>query len=181
MNAQMISNKSQRSIMRILARECGADTEDEIRTMLASANLVETVDIGGDEILLNGDAWEDVEFEVALDSGAVVHVCAEEDAPGYALEESPGSKRGQHFLMGDGGKVPNQGQKSLNLAGSIADLKSIFQIAKVTRPLISVGKICDEGVSVNVLKTYASVMDAQSKEFYRFERQQEVYTCPNLN
>ena len=57
--------------------------------MLAGVNLVETVDGDGDGEILdaNTDEWKDLEFEVALDPGSVVHVCASEDAPGYSLEE----------------------------------------------------------------------------------------------
>ena len=43
-------------------------------------------------VFLAGDAWADLESEVALDSGAVVHVCSPEDLPGYVLEESAGSR-----------------------------------------------------------------------------------------
>ena len=96
-----------------------------------------------------------MEFEVALDSGSVVHVCSDEDCMGYLLEDSPGSKINQMFLMGDGGKIPNQGQKSLRLAdlNRGVEISSAFQIAKVTRPLMSVGKICDEGKQVVFDKT----------------------------
>ena len=62
-----------------------------------------------DPVFLAGDAWTDLEFEVAIDSGAVVHVCSPQDCPGYVLEESAGSRRGQEFLMGDGGTIPNLG------------------------------------------------------------------------
>ena len=62
-----------------------------------------------EQILLSGEAWKDIEFEVALDSGSVVHVCSMDDVPGYRLGESPGSRRGQEFLMGDGGLSPNFG------------------------------------------------------------------------
>ena len=77
----------------------------------SSLNLFEV--IGGDELLLKaGHTWSDLEFEVALDSGAVVHVCSLEDCPGYSLEESPGSRSGQSFLMGGGGTIANFGQNS---------------------------------------------------------------------
>ena len=62
------------------------------------------------------EAREDLEFEVALDSGSVAHVCAPADCPGYMLQESPGSRRGQEFPMEDGGTIPNLGQKQLNLS-----------------------------------------------------------------
>ena len=82
---------------------------------------------------MTNDAWEDIGFEVALDSGSVVHVCAPDDCPGYMLQESPGSKRGQEFQVGDGGLIKNLGQKQLNLNDSSVGND------------MSVGKICDEG------------------------------------
>ena len=65
---------------------------------------------------VNEEAWEELEFEVALDSGSVVHVCALSDCPGYRLGESPGSRRKQVFMMGDGGEIPNLGETQLNLS-----------------------------------------------------------------
>ena len=47
------------------------------------------------DVLVNMDSWKDIEFEVALDSGSVVHVCSTEDCPGYRVAESPGSRRRQ--------------------------------------------------------------------------------------
>ena len=52
--------------------------------------------------------------------------------------------------MGDGGTISNLGQKQLNLADNVvgSDVQSIFQVAAVTRPLMSVGKIRDEGHNI---------------------------------
>ena len=94
------------------------------------------------------------------------------DCPGYIVEESPGSKRGQAFLLGDGGTIPNLGQKSLNLCDSEGnDVRSIFQIAAVMRPLMSVGRICDEGHEVLFNKFSAVVRDSCGVEICRFTRQ----------
>ena len=124
-----------------------------------------------DAILTNTDAeWEDLEFEVALDSGSVVHVCSLEDCPGYKLAESPGSRRKQEFLMGDGGTIANLGEKALNLSSGEADLQSVFQIAAVTRPLMSVGKICDEGHDVRFNNVMAVVTNKDGVELCRFHR-----------
>ena len=114
----------------------------------------------GVEVNLNED-WCDVEFEVALDSGSQDHVCDEADTPGYVMEASPGSDRGQCFVVGNGGRLPNMGQKVLNLepeADESMKLKSCFQIARVTRPLMSVGKICDSGMKVELTDKTATVM-----------------------
>ena len=88
--------------------------------------------------------WPEVEFEVALDSGSVVHVCSNEDTLGYLLEPSPGSRRAQMFMMQYGNKIPNEGQTTLQLGavGQNSEVKSTFQIAQVTRPLMSVGGNC---------------------------------------
>jgi hypothetical protein len=116
------------------------------------------------------EAWKDLEFEVALDSGAVVHVCSVEDCPGYRVEESPGSRRGQEFLMGDGGTIPNMGQSKLNLSDDHREISSLFQVAAVTRPLMSVGKICDEGHSIKFTATMAVVHSKDGEELCRFHR-----------
>ena len=135
--------------------------------MLAPVNILTAVE--PEQILLN-EAWKDIEFEVALDSGSVVHVCSIDDCPGYVLADSPGSRRGQEFLMGDGGTLPNMGQSKLNLEDSGRDIESVFQIAAVTRPLMSVGKICDEGHSITFDAVMAVVHSKGGDELCRFHR-----------
>ena len=101
-------------------------------------HLFETIDpVGDDRAILSNEEWQDVEFEVALDSGSQDHVCDEVDCPGYATEPSPGSSRGQCFVVGDGGNLENMGQRNLNmepLNDANVAMSSCFQIARVTRP-----------------------------------------------
>ena len=187
-----------RAILKAVAEKQGIESEDELQALLdgtaktklrvpsfmrealtsiglskalAPVSVVE-IAAGGEAILTAGDAWHDIEFEVALDSGAVVHVCSLEDCPGYSLEESPGSRNKQKFLMGDGGTIPNLGQKSLNLCDEAVDrnLISVFQIAAVTRPLMSVGKICDEGHNITFDAVMAVVREKGGEEICRFHR-----------
>ena len=135
-------------------------------------NVIAEVNPDYSEILISEDAWQDIEFEVALDSGSVVHVCSVTDCARYRTMESPGSRRGQEFLMGDGGTIPNLGQSQLNLSDSEVglDIQSIFQIAAVTRPLMSVGKICDEGHSIKFDAVMAIVTAQDGSEICRFHR-----------
>ena len=72
--------------------------------------------------------------------------------------------------MGDGGTIPNMGQSQLNLSDNGRDVESIFQIAAVTRPLMSVGKICDEGHSITFDAVMAVVHSAEGNELCRFHR-----------
>ena len=72
--------------------------------LLAPANMLMTVEKESILAATNGQ-WENLEFEVALDSGSVVHICAPVDCPGDQLQEWQGSHRGQEFLMGAGGRA----------------------------------------------------------------------------
>ena len=149
----------------------GALCEIGLHEALVPINIITVAD---DDVplLVAEEAWSDIDFEVALDSGAVIHVCSPADTPGYDLEESIGSKHKQKFLMGDGGEIFNLGQKSLNLCdGEGNNVKSVFQIAGVTRPLMSVGRICDEGHEVTFNAVTAVVKNPKGKEICRFERQ----------
>ena len=116
-------------------------------------------------------------FEVALDSGAGDHVTSPESAPLYQVMESPGSRAGQHFVCAGNKRIPNKGQVTLGLKepqGS-KTIKSTFQVAQVTRPLWSVGKICDEGFKIIFDEQKAEVMDKQGKVVCKFDRQGGLY------
>ena len=124
--------------------------------------------------------WVDIEIIVALDSGSQDHVCAEEDAPGYDLLQSEGSKSQQCFIVGDGGRLPNMGEKKLNLEpeDSANAISSCFQIARVTRPLMSVGRICDGGSKVVFEEDKAVVFFREGKEICVFTRKPVgLYLC----
>ena len=75
--------------------------------------------------------------------------------------------------MGDGGTIPNLGQTNLNLADNVfgSDVQSTFQIAAVTRPLMSVGRICDEGHNITFDNICAVVRDKEGRELCRFHRE----------
>ena len=94
----------------------------------------------------------DTDIEVTLDSGCCEHVLDLGDVPGYDafLTESPGSRRQQNFIVGNGSKVPSEGQLKLNLEAMVGEqsnkIQSIFQVAEITRPLMSVSRISDLGL-----------------------------------
>ena len=70
--------------------------------------------------------------------------------------------------------MENMGEMELNLADEQVgtSFSSTFQIAKVTRPLMSVGKICDEGYKVVFNRKVACIIsEADGSEVCRFYRQ----------
>ena len=122
-------------------------------------------------------------FEVALDSGAGEHVADDEDAPNYPVEPSAGSKAGQHFIAANNQRIPNRGQMTLSLRGEGGngkrgrDIRTTFQVAKVSRPLWSVGRICDEGFDVKFTKDEALVLTPAGKVVCRFKRSGGLYVA----
>ena len=120
-------------------------------------------------------------FEAALDSGAGDHVADETSAPMYEVEESPGSRADQHFVTAGGGRLRNRGQLKLGLRADNGrkgrELRMTFQVAKVTKPLLSVSKICDAGFSVRFTQEMAVVEDKKGKEVCRFIRRKGLYVA----
>ena len=57
------------------ALDGGAFSGIGLSHVMAPINLMMTWEKGG-HVLMTDDAWQDIEFEVAPDSGSVVHVCA---------------------------------------------------------------------------------------------------------
>ena len=76
--------------------------------------------------------------------------------------------------------MPNEGQVSLRLEstgpdGSVMPVHSTFQVAEITRPLMSVSKICDQGFSCVFTKDGAKVLDSQQKTVCHFGRENGLY------
>ena len=141
--------------------------------------------------VLEGEAFNEVcmtqdqdqKIEIALDSGAGEHVASRSAAAGYPVVDSAGSRAGQHFVAAGGARIPNEGQFTLALrSGDLEkkkgkDIKSTFQVAKVTRPLWSVGRICDEGFDVKFTNNEAYVMTKEGKEVCKFKRKGGLYVA----
>ena len=141
--------------------------------------MVTTTD-DGDQLMPIGDNWVDTEIEVTLDSGCCEHVMDIADAPGYCafITESSGSRRKQNFIVGNGEKVPNEGQVTLNMfADDTKAIRSVFQIAEVTRPLMSVGRICDQGMLCTFDESKALITDKDNNEVCRFDRRGGLYVA----
>ena len=134
----------------------------------------------GEALVGDGD-WVDCEIDLTLDSGCVDHIIDLGDCPGYEafMVESAKSKRKQGYIVGNGARVPNEGEVCLNLEhdphgfGNL--IKSTFQVAEVTRPLMSVSRICDLGMECRFKHDEALVVNEQGKTVARFARQGGLY------
>ena len=173
----------EKSRLHMIERIIGADKVALLRSLdlldkVAEAICPVTTDDAGDEVLA-ADTWVDTVVYKTLNSGCCEHVMDITDAPGYHayLVQSAGSKRKQNFVVGNGQKVPNEGEVHLNLSCNGTPLRSVFQVAEVTRPLMSVGRVCDQCLDCLFKKEYASIIDEGSREVCRFERVGGLYVA----
>ena len=82
-----------------------------------------------EEDILTFDGQDTVPFEVVLDFGAADHVADNADAPGYKLEQSPGSKAGTGFIAANGQRIANRGQMVLSFTSDSGQhINSTFQV-----------------------------------------------------
>ena len=84
--------------------------------------------------------------KVIMDSGAAESVCPRSMAPQFAIRDSAASKAGVYYTSANGGHIPNLGEQHVpfclaNGARTIAT----FQVAEVSRPLMSVARLCEMG------------------------------------
>ena len=115
-------------------------------------------------------------IEVAADLGCADHVADKLSAPNHTLAESRMSQAGLAFLAADGGEIPNEGEMTLNMISDVkAPVRSTFQAAKVTRPLMSISKVCDNDNIVLVTKTEGIVRNSKGVTIAKFPRQRGLY------
>ena len=132
--------------------------------------------------LPQADEPEFLDIEFTLDTGASVHAIDALDLPGFVIRESAGSKRKQNFQAAGGKLIPNEGETDVYFLSNTTDgpceLLACMQIAKVTRPLLSVSKIT-EGNRLKVLCDHeaAYIMNLQGKVLARFGRNGGLYTA----
>ena len=88
------------------------------------------------------------------------------------IEASPGRRAGQGFAVGNGARVPNDSHSVLNLQATNKNtMATTFQVDKVCRPLMSVGRLCDAGMDVLFKKDWADVLVTDGSVVLSFERQ----------
>ena len=85
-----------------------------------------------------------------LDTGAAHTVAPRDTAPpGYTAVDNDRSRSGQHWVSATGHVIPNEGTQSVPALTSEGKLKPLsWQVGDITRPLLSVGEICDNGKRV---------------------------------
>ena len=159
--------------------------DGELREALDELELIElTEDCDSLNVLEHEIKSEDVlsllpkvtTMQIALDSGACEHVASKEDLAGFKIHENAASRRGDCYIAANGDKVPNQGECKVGLKdpNTNKEFDSLFQLAPVSRPLYSVGRICDTGCEVG-FNAKRAVVTRGGREIAIFERHHGLY------
>ena len=100
------------------------------------------------------------------------------DVPDHKVTPSAGSKAGKHFLAAGGHRIPNEGQLNLVVKGEgfTGRVKSTFQAAAVTRPLLSISRICDSGCKV-LFDNQRAIIRKNGKNVGTFIRKGGLYVA----
>ena len=135
-----------------------ADDDDSDEESTDKNKLVAPIEYeSDDEELFNMD--DEVEIEVAQDSGSVDHCANPKDIPKAVKIVKPENGKLRNFVAANGDRIKNYGKAHVSLiqeGGNVVD--GSFNVADVTRPLHSTGKICDESKEVLFTKGEATVV-----------------------
>ena len=114
-----------------------------------------------------------------MDSGAAESVCPLGMIGHIEVVDSPGSRAGQHYLAANGGRISNRGQQMLPcMLGNGDATEAVFQVADVSRPLMSVSKVCEAGNRVIFGQSGGAISNISSGKTIVFEMKDGVYIFP---
>ena len=118
-------------------------------------------------------------FEAVADSGCTEHIVSRQDIKGIKIEPSKASVAGRGFTTATGDRVPNEGEcpLSFSVGEKGLDVSGKFQVAQVTRPLMSIGKICDKGNTMTFTKDKGIVNGPDGSQICVFERDRGLYVA----
>ena len=117
-----------------------------------------------------------VKVKSVMDSGASVPVAPPSMLPNVQVKPSEGSKRGQKFTSASKHKLKNLGEqraKAYTEQGEQAEV--LFQIADVSKPLVSVSAICERGNRVIFGRNGGIVQNLYTGSQTPFYRENGVY------
>jgi hypothetical protein len=116
--------------------------------------------------VMNGktEYWEPL--LLTMDSGAGNNVAPKNAFPWIKLQPNADSRAGRYYVAANGKKVYVLGEKVVTIKTTCGKIKKMrFQIADVTRILVSIGKVTEAGNEVVMKKKGGKIVDASGAEF----------------
>ncbi len=113
---------------------------------------------------------------VLVDSGAADNVVPPGLISEYKVTEGEQKRAGVKYVTADGTRIPNMGEQNVRVAledGTLCSLE--FQVAKVNKPILSVGKLIEKGHSVTFNDVGGEIVHLKSGIRTQFKRVAGVY------
>ena len=111
-----------------------------------------------------------------VDSGASVPVVPPSMLPNVKVIPSEGSRRGQKFTSASKHKLKNLGeQRAKAYTEQCEAAEVLFQIADVSKPLVSVSAICERGNRVIFGRGGGVIQNLETGQEIPFERKGGIY------
>ena len=134
-----------------------------------------------EQLMALSDTWakRDGEWmcvESIMDSGAVNHAAPPEVAPHVEIKPSAGSVAGKMYSMADGNTKPNLGEKPMDfIATDGKGAHQVYQMAQISKPLTSVGEICDKRNRVVFGSSGGFIYNLDTHRVIPFHRKNKLY------
>ena len=117
-----------------------------------------------------------MKVDSVVDSGASAPVAPPSMLPNVVVVPSEGSKRGQRFTSASKHKLKNLGEQKIKACSEEGeDLEVLFQIADVSKPLVSVSAICERGNRVIFGRSGGVVKNVRTGHEIPFHRKNGIY------
>jgi hypothetical protein len=115
-------------------------------------------------------------FTITVDSGAAENVLPVDMFPEIELEPSKGSLAGQFWVSAKGERIYNLGQKLVEFETDEGHKwKVMWQVAQVTKPLLSANRITDQDNEVVLKKAGACIVNPKGRKT-ALKKQGKVFT-----
>ena len=117
-----------------------------------------------------------VKVHSVVDSGASAPAAPPSMVPSVAIRPTPGSRQGQKYTSASKHKLPNLGQQQIQACTESGTMTEVlFQVADVSKPLVSVSAICEMGNRVIFGKSRGVVKNLKSGAETPFYRRNGIY------
>ena len=111
-----------------------------------------------------------------MDSGASAPVAPPQVMPSVPIEPLEGSRRGQKYSSASKHKLKNLGQQKIKACTEAGEeTEVLFQVADVSKPLVSVSAICERGNRVIFGRAGGVVQNVKTGKVIPFVRQNGIY------
>ena len=121
-----------------------------------------------------GSRW--VRVESVIDSGASAPVAPPSMMPNVKVLPSEGSRRGQKWSSASKHKIRNWREQHLKACTEDGDhTDALFQIADVSKPLVSVSAICERGNRVIFGRNGGAIQNLRTNKLIPFHRRNGIY------